>query len=354
MNNFNFGLARPVLYACFAMGIARCAMAQPSTALTPPPQPAPDPMTWQLLPVHNISPAMAAWLLDPQHNVGPAIPPDIQHAYDSGEEGLPGQIFRLPVRPAGFKATVRPEHKAEFNLPLGVESVRPEAQKHALLAFATTAGIERLQKILGYIDKPAPFVEIEAKIIEVGPENVAHFGIDFKSSNGAYSFKSAGTPSAGYSSNNWATQLDTLIAAHKAKILLDSHITTINNRTVSANSSYSCMETAAQGSYPEYVTVNDKLDMTPTVNNDNTITLVIGIKHTRLFYDDATGPGTQTSSTVTTTANIKDGDSIVMGGLKDTTHPAEAPGADTTNEQAHSADRELLVFVTACIVKPGQ
>ena len=307
-----------------------------------------------------------------------------------------------------------------LELPEGVDQLVAIDSQNVLLVYGTDEGIARLQTIIDYLDRPIRQVEIEAQFIDVSVNESRAFGIQFSNRTSSDTAATdtngdgvidgndtttgssggggigAGIPGANQltiSYKQYQAQLNFLSQKGNSRIINSPRITTMNNLSASLQSQQitpilltSATEGigGAVGSTQQafFLTTSVGLQVTPTINNDDTITvfmtpfvqsqvptpgLTTGSTSTDTTGDDDTTSSSGGSSiptvlaqSLTTVANVKDNDVIVLGGLRTRTEsvvnsripilsrlPLIGRLFRSTNKT--DIDRELVIFLTARI-----
>ncbi len=296
-----------------------------------------DAANWRAIRVQNVPPSMIAYQLDTQHNKMPVF-------------------FNVPWSPppkyvANFKGT-KPA-KGPFDLPDGVHLAASDEQNLLFVAGANAEGIAQLQELVSFLDQPMRRVEIEAQIVELSAEDIKQFGIDFPAPKD-------GTPAipgafqVGFVRNNFQERLDKLVEAGVAKTSSTQPLTIINNTSLAVSLRSGPIDnTGANQSKPLVAPAEGSdtiLNFTPTINGDDTITVLMGI---------ATLPNNINRSGLETIANVRDGDTIALGGLKQSLIPNKVPTLEDIplisflgrSKTVVDSERMTLVFVTARILR---
>lgn len=267
-----------------------------------------------------------------------------------------------------------------FELPEGVDSIVAVDPQNALLVYGTTAGVQQLQTIIDYLDRPLRQVEIEANFIDVSLSDTRAFGIDFSSSNGPFSLNTSGlapqngTVSLGFVRNNFAATLRALISQNRAKIVTAPRVTAINNLTALISSSVQTpvqitgTTTGIGGQVGQntnyiYVPAVTQLFVTPTINNDDTITVRMRPQvQQQGIPAGANQPPPISTQQIDTTAIVRDGDTIALGGFRTkniSTGGQRIPvlsyipfvGRLFRTHNNNDLERELIIFLTARIIR---
>jgi len=270
-----------------------------------------------------------------------------------------------------------------FQLPTGVDRVVAIDPQNALLVYGTDDGIRQLQDTIAFLDRPLRQVEIEAQFVTVSTSDSSAFGIDFSTTQGDFSASSTGyapVPSTtspgltvGFVRGNFQANLAALESSNRAKVIDAPRVTAINNLTASLQTSVSTPVTLSStttgiggqvgtATNLVYITTAIGLTVTPTINNDDTIT----VSMTPTFSSQtpsgsASGAPNISQDTVQTIANVHDGDIIALGGLKTKSISigrSRMPllgsipfiGKAFTSRNASDTESELIIFLKATII----
>lgn len=267
-----------------------------------------------------------------------------------------------------------------FDLPGDIEQiVSVDPQNVLLVAGGSDEDIRRLQELIDVLDQPLRQVEIEAQFVELQSQDARTFGIDFSTSRGNFDAATTGLASApvpgafqvGFVRNNFTARLNALIADNRAKVITAPRVTAINNLTASLYSteSRSLILTSVsqniggqqqQGQNLLTIDTQTGLTVTPTINGDDTVTVLMQPQVTT--QDGTTGLGTITQRTLETIANVRDGDTIALGGLKvvrNTRQNYKVPllgdipllGGLFRSKTITENESELIIFLTARIIR---
>lgn len=267
-----------------------------------------------------------------------------------------------------------------FALPEGIESAVAVDPQNAILVYGTEAGVRKLQTIISYLDKPLQQVEIEAQFVTLNTNDTRQIGIDFQSNNGPFTTNltgqapapTAGAFTLGYVRNNFQARLNALISRSRAKVVNAPRVLAINNLTASIESEVqtpiilTTVTTGIGGQQSQgqdllYIPTSIGLEVTPTINNDGTITVVMSPQVETSNPDVRTGNPVISSQTIFTTANVRDGDTIALGGLRSSNISrggsripvlSRLPllGQFFRSNARIESDNDLIIFLTARIV----
>ena len=268
-----------------------------------------------------------------------------------------------------------------FDLPGDIQQlISVDPQNVLLVAGGSDEDLRSLQEIVDVLDQPLRQVEIEAQFIDLNTNDARAFGIDFSTSRGnidaaTTNFASAPVQGAfqiGFVRGNFQARLNALVANNRAKIINAPRVTAINNLTASLRSttrrpiiltsvSQNIGGQQAQNQQLLFVSTTVGLTVTPTINNDDTITVLM---QPEVSSQGPANSGLQdiTQRSLQTIANVRDGDTIVLGGLKSfnsTRQNFKVPllgdlpiiGRLFQSRTDNDVEQELIVFLTARILR---
>lgn len=256
---------------------------------------------------------------------------------------------------------------------------------NSVIVRGTPEKVEYIRKIIRqFLDIPPKQVMIKAEFITVSSSELRSFGIDWDFARvnlqvGAPGF-APGTRGQGqtvfinYANGNLVTALRAQLTSGKGKIVNAPIITTMNNTPafiLDAITSWIAVQTIAPGpiggqpvvsTTPVPVNAVTGLSVTPRINADGTITLVL-TPTVQDFGKIVTLPNVGNlpeiiNQSVFTVRRIKNGETIVIGGLirkTEQTSTARIPilgdmpliGQFFRNKNTNLDEQELLIFVTA-------
>lgn len=335
---------------------------------------------WQAIPVQNVSPHVMAWWLDPHSNPEPA-------EYAQSRQ-LPGSnTTSTPAARSGTgQTTATPPQKSNSLLDIGagheVQSVVAVDAQKMLLVLGTAEGLQQAKTLIGYLDRPLRQVEVEAQFVEVDAATAQELGINFNTASGPFTTGPAtGALSAnlalGFFRGNLQAKLNALAIQKKAKITSQPRVTTFNNMTARLENSFSVPATLGikdeKGEFQPLPTsptttpslvlqTRHQFTVTPTINNDDTVTLALAVAREQWLAREAPAGLAPANSDqaiflnrlddLQSVANVKDGDTILLGGLSQARLPSNntggtiAPQAKGDNPKSHA-----LLFITARIIR---
>ena len=267
-----------------------------------------------------------------------------------------------------------------FDLPGDIQQiVSVDPQNVLLVAGGSDEDIRRLQELIDVLDQPLRQVEIEAQFVELRSQDARSFGIDFSTARGNFDAATTGLASdpvpgafqIGFVRNNFTARLNALIADNRAKVITAPRVTAINNLTASLFSTESRALILTQvsqningnqqaGQNLLFINSTTGLTVTPTINGDDTVTVLM--RPTVTTSDGAGALATRTSRTLETIANVRDGDTIALGGLKAVSNSrqnykvpllGDIPfiGGLFRSKTITENESELIIFLTARIIR---
>jgi hypothetical protein len=236
----------------------------------------PDSLQWRQIPVKNIRPGMLAYWIDPAHQSKPI---EYQKANDEmnqypmvkEKESWP----KINIDDLASKASV-------LNKPLNSTLFADDAN-NTIWVRSTQNDFDQLQKMVEFLDRPIRKIDFDIKMVEVD-------SADIPAIQNNSTLKALFNPSTrrGFAPINAETALDDLIKNGDAKIAKSIRLTIPNNLTDALNTKTSAPVTvdikqAAGGSQilttqsdednPLFLEKRFSLVLTPTINNDDTITI---------------------------------------------------------------------------------
>lgn len=322
-------------YLAFALaGVLLGSLAPARAADVPAPATVKDAtaMQWRSIRVKNVLPVDLASWIDPQSQT-------------------------TPPRYSGRTAALKPE---------GVSSVVGVNAYLTLLALCNDDGYEKLKRLVSEMDRPIKQVECELFEVVTGDENAARELRGADANDKVQELETAA----------FTTTLERLKQEKRIEIVNNPRMTTLNNGTAEMSTLQAVPLTLSELAFklPEGK-VKDALDaekakadgahaahaslwlacgnvvrVTPTVNNDGTITVQLQVKSPLLLSDGSLSDGSREKGveiapriSLVSTVNIKNGATLCLGAgiFKDKTN--DAGEAARTNQH--------LYFVSARIVE---
>ena len=263
----------------------------------------------RLVKIKNLPSAMIVYMLDPKNN----------------------------PRPAGVAAdkSDKPDEKGTFDLPGSItQIVSVDPQNVLLIKGGSDEDIRRLLELIDVLDQPMRQVELEAQCVQVSLDDARLFGIEFPRNESVVLRRNPGEKlpvgfNIGSIRNNFTARLNALVANNRAKIITAPRVTALNNLSATMEMKVD-IGTLSDGKRTfTFEPVGAKLTITPTINGDDTVTLLISADS----KDNA-------DSKLSAIANVRDGDTIALSGLSSLFAPAGA--IESPN---------VLIFLTARILR---
>lgn len=223
-----------------------------------------------------------------------------------------------------------------YTLPDGLNNLIAVDHLNILLARGTSESIERLLEIVALLDKPVPLVQVDLQIFVL---NAPVANLSSEKTNGNDSSSVAITrPSKGF-------DIESMIKDGVARRIFAQSVITPNNQLVksSYNSETPAFERNEKGEVMVGGNRATKLEIEttiiPTVMRDGTLNLSLKpvFKTTR---NDGNNKPQIKSQEINTMANIKDGDTLSIGGLRSSSDDSLGTNRDT----------EIVFLVSARVI----
>lgn len=249
-----------------------------------------------------------------------------------------GDKLKGEVGQQGYVVEIKYAEAEEVASMLGDLSkyIKVDKGGNRLVCFTSPRVINEIERIVKSIDHPHILVMLDARILEVSMEKMQQYGINWSSLVPIFGGVSHGqTPlQSGYTVNNWMldpirfnTKLDMMIDNNDARILMNSKLTTTNNREASLHigdvipytiQTYNMSASSGGANLNvQKENVGVILTMTPHVNENNQVTLQIEPEVSNIVGwvgKEKDMPMTRVRKTKTT-VRVKDGQTIFLAGL---------------------------------------
>ncbi|MBI3922379.1 MAG: secretin and TonB N-terminal domain-containing protein [Armatimonadetes bacterium] len=219
--------------------------------------------------------------------------------------------------------------------PDGLESIISYDPQNWLILYGTAEAIAQLQEIIAFLDVPIKQVTIEAQFVEILSGYDKRMGITWNFSHGPFEVRNDATGTGGtiqvkWSKGDFNAQLQTLLSENKAKNINSPRVTTMNNNPatlqVSVNQPIFLQQPVfdqfgnpSVATFPVFVPITTGIFVIPTINGDNTVTIFLQPQISDITGTFKGPDGSEVpvivQRTVQTILNVKDGETIVMGGL---------------------------------------
>lgn len=250
---------------------------------------------------------------------------------------------------------------------------------NSILVKGTEEGIEKFREVVQFLDVAPKQVSIKAEFVDVSTTDIKNFGIDWNlnrlDESFATSFVPGGNVIFGMSKGNITAQIRAQLTSDVRRVISSPIISTLNmNQAVIAiNQNIPYWETVStvvgnnvvQNAVARSIQVSNNLVVTPRVNGDGTITMMISpqVADASTFVQGPSGysmPITN-NKTLQTIRRIQNGETIVVGGFVHKTDSrsymrvpflSELPiiGKLFETSAKKNDDVETLIFVTATII----
>ena len=271
-----------------------------------------------------------------------------------------------------------------FQLPEGVERVIAIDPQNVLLVSGTPAGVAQLSQTIAFLDRPLRQVEIEAQFLSIATSAAREFGLDFSTARGNFNASSTGSATAvgtggiqlGFVRGNFQAAIIAAERSGKAKTLTAPRVLAINNLPATLTQSLSTPIILTQSNtavgnavatqtnqFNVFITTSTTLNVTPTINNDDTITVLMQPNISApIGTPNALGASAIQTQFLQTIANVRDGETIALGGLRTksvTFNRTKVPligdipflGKLFRGRTTSDSEAELIIFLTARIVR---
>lgn len=177
----------------------------------------------------------------------------------------------------------------------GIESITADAAKNELLVLGTPESVRKLKMIVEFLDRPVRNAEIKAQFVEVDAAEIAGLGIVEETDSKVKTMSLDGKNTVTYG-QTFRDKLRALVENKRAAVIQSAQITATNNFT-------------SEVSWNTYPTLaSTKLQFTPTIQNDDTVTLYISLP----IKESTPLPEKMPSFYLSTIANVKNADVIVL------------------------------------------
>jgi type II secretory pathway component GspD/PulD (secretin) len=294
-----------------------------------------------------------------------------------GQPGGPGG-FGQPGGPGGFG---QPGGGVSIFQPEGLQGIFANDPDNSLIVQGTPEAIEYIRRILRFIDIAPKQVLIRAEFVTVSRNDLEQFGIDWNLARvnltaGATGFANRNAPVfVNYATGNLAANLRTLLTQGRGRVVNAPIVTTMNNVPAAVsfvtNDWIEIQQTFfdPQGRPIVFTTpfplfAISALQVMPRVNADGTITLSLAPSITtpgRVQVGAQQLPRFDSQS-VFTVRRIKNGETIVIGGLvsrTDSNTVQKVPilgdlpvlGQFFRTKDRAVVENELLIFITATVLE---
>ncbi len=266
--------------------------------------------------------------------------------------------------------------KSLLNLIVGEDKIRVELVNNSIIIMANEFERQDIHKLMSQIDIPPIQVMFEAEAVEISRNDLKNIGINWGISNvlpgepindGSVFRIGLGIPNHPEYGVNLVGTIHRLIENRKGKLLASPRIAALNGTTaqILIGDKLAVEASSVNGSITTttvtYVDVGIKLEVTPFVNDDGTITA--HIKPEVSNKTDVTVHGNPNIRTrqAETTLRVKNGETIVLGGLmqkQETRDTFKVPllgdlpliGGFFRSENNEKTETELVILITPKVI----
>lgn len=253
---------------------------------------------------------------DDVYMVSEGVPTDLATYRMSGTQSFPMQYVRAQT--------------ASGLLPTFLYSyLHVNNEQNALVVSAPTQMLEKIKSDLKKVDIAPPQIMIEAVVIESSAVNDLSLSLGLTGNN-AYSTTSLDTATGAVSYTtvgklpaDFKARVSALVSEHKAKVDARPRMSVVNGQTadifIGAQRFIRVQSPSYSGINSEYiqsVDVGTSISITPWTGGNGEITANISPEVSNVVeLERATGLPTVASRKASTTVRVKDGETVVIGGL---------------------------------------
>lgn len=303
----------------------------------------------------NVKPSLMAYWLDPLHNEIP-------------------QSLRSPQNENSYvNPYVAPKaEKGAFELPgASTQLVGIDPQNVLLVAGGTDEDVRRLQEIIDILDQPLRQIELDARVVEISAKDLKSFDLEFPAPSikavPNENDKAPSEPRMVEVRGHIQVRLNALVANKSARLLASPQLTALNNysATISLAPPIPSARIFDAGHAPlapvSPISNQIILNVTPTINGDDTLTL-----RAQIIRNERAEPGVRGLDSV---INLRDGNAVAITGLAplfDSPGQDSAPSLDFSREPTRGVlfrpkaapdsldGRNIVIFLTARIVRRAE
>ena len=270
-------------------------------------------------------------------------------------------------------------------VPIGIDHSSYDPTDNSIIVEGTDDAIEQLRKTIELFDTAPKQVTVKVEFISTSSDLAKEIGYDWLYQRGTIitgnlpgAFADAGNPIfASFSTGNIAVNMRTQLITDHGKIVNAPIIRTLNNQpatlftTTTTTLLLDSVITSGTGSIvtaPQLaqIQVTTSLTVAPRINRDGTVTMYLTPTYSDFGTVHQLPDGSQVPDTfsegVNVVARVKDGETIVLGGLvhkNDTTQIIKYPiladlpiiGQFFRKVNTNNTDTELLIFVTPTVIQ---
>lgn len=307
-------------------GIVSAASAQPTET---------NALEWQEIPIKNIRPSMLVYWLDPAHHTKPA---EYQQADDYMRQSLSPKQMVTWLAPASKTTSDESSPTSVLQSPSGVSRIFADDAHSALWVRATQDGFDQLKSIVEFLDRPIRKIDFDIELIQLNSVDAAPLQNDPELKR---LFEPAASRRNLFLDQSLKSKFADLIKSGDAKVIKSSQLAISNNLTDrymtstftpvtvdirQADNGNQIATTQADKDNPLFMERRLSLVLTPTINNDDTITIFNSASiHAELTHqqssanDDLLWVKTlDNKNGLITVCTLKNGNSMILTGYDST------------------------------------
>ncbi len=262
-------------------------------------------------------------------------------------------------------------------LPYGDNKVQVENESHAIVVRDVDPELlAEIQAFIAEVDKPLPQVFLDAQIVEINADDVSKLGIStgstlpvtFSEKTETYGSVQMPLQPIVRTPLSLTMTLDALKGDGKARVLANPRVTTMDGveAAVITGERFPIFVTETNGNQTftikQDIVAGIELRITPRVNEGDMITTKIRTQVSSITGVTSAGYPTTSTREATTTIRVRAGETIVIGGLKETREIKQATripilgqipwiGRLFSSERVETRESELFIFVTPYLIK---
>lgn len=222
-------------------------------------------------------------------------------------------------------------------VPDGIEG-RPVVvpYQNAMVVKGTRDALDRLKELIAMLDTPVDMVNIDVRAVDLPQEEFEGWGISWNVSNGAIDVGGGGNQVGGGSQLLWqrgnaAAGLDLLNTSSRGRHVQGASVTTHNNSPAEVAFGETVPFFTSRTVYDDYgfrratveqinsIFIGTELWVLPRINGDDTVTVQVEPRLSE-WVGEVSIPGASAipitrTAMVRTTVTVRDGESVVIGGL---------------------------------------
>ena len=257
-----------------------------------------------------------------------------------------------------------------------------------IIVSGNRSDVDNAIKLIKSLDVPPKVVHISVEILEINQGDLDNIGISLKSNNG-YNSIAVKWDEKNVQQNPWdtgdnkqinfldliqlrpwirasmslLTEVNFLVEEGKAKVLAKPSLTSLENKTAKIHTGERYTLVLYQNNYQQmqYIDVGVQLEITPRVDNEGNITATLSPQVSAITGFSKEGYPRIATRQVSTTVRVKNGETLIIGGLvkeseSNTQHGlpivSELPVFRTIfgNKNEQSEKSELVIMVTLSLV----